>query len=285
MFPHCLPKKVGCYFFFKTALSWEKYNIDNSGRTFPRTHCATGYGLCWGLNLEEMSLQWDPCSYLALLEPQQQYITDLTLNFLFNAQLFAGSEDLPCLTSLFWCRQTLWASTRLRLFLRNVKQDFCGILPPASAMARATFMHDLWSYESLVIEWPFLPWGLGGESSCWKSGSLLHSIKSPAGSCTGVIPALGKKQGKWQVFFLVSVTMNRLKFVIFFFLLNKVFTSDYLLKLWHKIPAKKTNGRNSPYPPITLSFVFWIFSRSRHGLNYLPRTEQPQSDYCCFLFV
>jgi len=27
-----------------------------------------------------------------------------------------------------------------------------------------------------------------------KSGSLLHSIKSPAGSCTGAFPALEKKR-------------------------------------------------------------------------------------------
>lgn len=101
-------------------------------------------------------------------------------------------------------------------------------------MASATFMHHLWSYGSLLTEWPFLPWGLGGESSCCKSG-LLHSVKTPAGSCTSGFFLERKKEGKWQMLFLVSVTISRLKFVMYlFWFLNRVFTSNYLLKLWRK---------------------------------------------------
>lgn len=126
-------------------------------------------------------------------------------------------------------------------------------------MARATFMHDLWSYGSLVTEWPFLPWGLGGESSCCKSG-LLHSIKTPAGSCTRVI-FFEKKRG--QMLFLVSVTISRLKLVMYlFFFFNRVFTSNYLLKLWHKTHTHPKKGTE-----ILLNFLQLLVPVSRYSLN------------------
>lgn len=152
-------------------------------------------------------------------------------------------------------------------------------------MARATFMHDLWSYGSLVIEWPFLPWGLGGESSCCKSG-LLHSVKTPAASCTWVI-FLEKKEGKWQTLFLISVTVSRLKFLMYllFSFLSRVFTSNYLLKLRYThtciLTHTKQKGRNSPYPLTTLISCFQVFSRWRQRFNYLPWTEGLQADYWC----
>lgn len=51
----------------------------------------------------------------------------------------------------------------------------------------------------------------------------------------------------------------------------------YLLILWHKTPGEKKGDKNSPCSPVILSSCLQMFSRSRHGLNYL---EQRSCQSC-----
>lgn len=168
------------WFFFLAAFSWQKYNIDNSVRTFSET-TVTGYWLCWGPNLEDMSVQMKSLLVSGFTEVSTATHHRPHIDLSVQCVTVCRVWKVPCSTFLLWCRQPLWASTRLRLFLEIVKQGWGSVLPPASATARATFMHSLCSYGSLVVEWPFLPWGLGGESSCWKSGSPCMELNSQLG--------------------------------------------------------------------------------------------------------